>query len=848
MKKILVFLLLLATIAHAQREFRVEITSAPSWVKQYDYSKDVKDTANCSGGYYNLLSDEQFNGVSHEAFYHYAQKVVSENGLENISTISQNFDPAFEKLEFHSISVIRNDRLIDQLTLGEFQVLKREQNLERLIYDGNLTAVFNLYDIQVGDILDYSYTVKGQNPLFGTRFSKLLYLNFSVPVGLLVRRIVVDGSHEYQLKKFNQAPEPVISMAAGKKTYEWALKEVPAHLLEESVPGWYDPYDHIQISDFGSWKDLSLWATNLFDVNKGGKELLSKVPGLKKNNKEEAVRRVIQFVQDEVRYLSFSDGIHGYKPHASEKILMQRFGDCKDKSLLLSSLLKELGVHSEPVLVNTGYGKTLSDYLPAPYLFNHCIVRFTLHDSTYWVDPTVSMQRGSIKKIFTPHYYQGLVVAKDAKTLAEMPRSTNGSIETTEEYFLDKVGGGATLIVKTAYTLDEADNMRSYFKSNSSAQVQKQYLNFYATDFPDIKTAEQLKWTDYESENRIASTETYDIESFWHFDSVKQVYSFSAYPRNLASYLVKPATKIRETPFSLRYPTYVNHKIILHMPEEWSMAPSDKTIESAGFVYQSKSTYSDKTIFLSFLYRAKKSYLDHSEVRDYMSKIEAVSNDLNFTVSKDITVEEQKTFNTPFLIFLLGTLVICYFGLKRLDHFDPEPHPSFERHSTIGGWLILPAIGLCISPPRLLYEFLQSGFFNHTHWRILTDASFGAYDPSLGLFVLAEMMLNAAITLYSIFVVYMFFKRRSNVPILASVFYVASVSLIILDTIVATFFDVAVDNDTMKEIVRGIVGAAIWVPYFLLSQRSKGTFTVRKYHPTDFDTSAYSVSASEPSA
>ena len=46
----------------------------------------------------------------------------------------------------------------------------------------------------------------------------------------------------------------------------------------------------------------------------------------------------------------------------------------KDKSLLLSSILNELGIEAFPALVNTEAQTELARELPSPLAFDHCIV------------------------------------------------------------------------------------------------------------------------------------------------------------------------------------------------------------------------------------------------------------------------------------------------------------------------------------------------------------------------------------------------------------------------------------------------------------------------------------------
>ena len=155
-----------------------------------------------------------------------------------------------------------------------------------------------------------------------------------------------------------------------------------------------------------------------------------------------------------------------------------------------------MGVKSDPVLVHTSNGKLLSEGLPSPGKFNHCIVQFQLNDSTYWIDPTMSLQRGPLNARVTPNYAFGLVLNTETETLSSIPyESKNSYITVKEKFNVAKVGTSATLSVDTEYGGDEANSIRDYFRSNSADEATKSYLNFYATDYPKIKT-ERNVWFD----------------------------------------------------------------------------------------------------------------------------------------------------------------------------------------------------------------------------------------------------------------------------------------------------------------------------------------------------------------
>ena len=64
-------------------------------------------------------------------------------------------------------------------------------------------------------------------------------------------------------------------------------------------------------------------------------------------------------------------GIGGYQPHYFQDILKNRYGDCKDKATLLSAMLKEIGLESYYVQINSRRGVVILAF-PSPLVFRSC--------------------------------------------------------------------------------------------------------------------------------------------------------------------------------------------------------------------------------------------------------------------------------------------------------------------------------------------------------------------------------------------------------------------------------------------------------------------------------------------
>jgi len=60
----------------------------------------------------------------------------------------------------------------------------------------------------------------------------------------------------------------------------------------------------------------------------------------------------LEFVQKQIRYFGTEIGPYSHRPASPETVLKRRYGDCKDKVALLSTLLDRLDIRATPILVS----------------------------------------------------------------------------------------------------------------------------------------------------------------------------------------------------------------------------------------------------------------------------------------------------------------------------------------------------------------------------------------------------------------------------------------------------------------------------------------------------------------
>jgi hypothetical protein len=105
----------------------------------------------------------------------------------------------------------------------------------------------------------------------------------------------------------------------------------------------------------GSWQSIGEWYQAI------SKDRLVATPEIAAKAKElvgdktdfyDKTEAIAEFVQKQVRYFVIEMGIGGYQPHYAGDIFHNRYGDCKDKATLLTSMLSTVGVHGALVMVD----------------------------------------------------------------------------------------------------------------------------------------------------------------------------------------------------------------------------------------------------------------------------------------------------------------------------------------------------------------------------------------------------------------------------------------------------------------------------------------------------------------
>jgi hypothetical protein len=371
---------------------------------------------------------------------------------------------------------------------------------------------------------------------------------------------------------------------------------------------------------------------------------------------EKQLLAALHFVQDDIRYMGIEMGEHSHKPMNPDKVFDQRFGDCKEKSFLLCSMLNAMGMEAAPVLINSDYKKTILNWLPSSTDFDHATIRVKLNGKFYWFDPTISYQRGDINDISYPDYQCGLVITDSTTGLTIIPSHEKGSETVKEIFTIADMSGTAKLEVVTTSTGQYADNARNAFKNSSLYQMQKSYEDFYISYF-DEASSDSLAYVDNEATGIFITKEFYTIKNFW--DEKKGIKKVSFSPFVIESMLQTPKNKQRTMPFSIQFPADYHEEMIINLPDKWKTKESASDLKCTGFVFNSNSSSSNRQLTLKYDYRSLKDFITPNEANEYFASIEKTKQKLNYALTYDTNttddiVTKKDSRKIGYIIFIVS--------------------------------------------------------------------------------------------------------------------------------------------------------------------------------------------------
>jgi hypothetical protein len=844
---------LLLALPAAAAEYRVAPT--PAWVLPSEPGKaDDAHLRQATDGVSYLLVDNQVmaTGADRVRYYRYVSRALNAKGVESVANLSIDFDPDWQKVQLHSVQVVRDGRAIDKLAGARIEVIQPEKELDELILNGSRTIKLFLQDVRTGDVVDYSFSTIGRNPVFDGREFGDADLQWGVPVARLRARLLVPAGSELEVRTRNSDARPVVSEHDGLRDYRWDIENTKALTVEEGAPDWYAPFAEAEWSEFRDWGAVVRWAQPLYALPPHlGPVLEAEAQRIEKAEATPAGRMLaaLRLVQREVRYLGVETGRNTHAPNPPDLVFERRFGDCKDKVLLTMALLRRLGVEAHPALVNTTMRRGIASRLPNPAAFDHVIVQARIGKRHWWLDPTRPTQEADADHLYQPDYGFSLVVAPQGHGLAPMRNA--GSLSRRDVHVVmdarKQFSAPVGFRVITTYEGGAAESQRDDLSGTSLESLQQDYLSYYADSYPGIRLAAPMRVADDKRLNRLTTTESYYIANIAGDPDRQGKRTVWIETPDVDELLSDPEVKLRKSPLLLKYPLEVSSVTEVLLPSSWAISDSDARVDDPAFSFR-RSVRADpghKRFVIHDEYRSLADEVAAREMPRYTANLAKARGELGYSLDWSDALPPPVAMagvavagftdriNWPMALLTLFALALFAHGALRAWRYDPAPRGAVDpAFAGFGGWLWLYGVGVLLMPVRLAMQLWDNApAYGSVAWAARTLFGGAHYHALNAPMLLFEWLGLLALLVASVLLLCLFLARRSNYVHLALCFYALVIVVQLSDLLLAVNLPgLGVDGEDWQSLAAMGLGSLAWSAYLLGSRRVRATF-VRRWRP-----------------
>jgi len=489
-------LLLLACALHAQPEpaapwNRVTFSADPKELidaaaairpRQYDkvtiFTKEQRKIFNASGKY----------TVTNRTIY----RVESKEAMARWGTVTANWSPWRGPRPEIRARVIEPDGKV--VTLDSRILTEAPMHDQRPeLYEDSRSYSGPLPGIEVGSIVETEQEWKDSSPQIGNGGAWRYYFGDE---GTVLHASLELQAPSSQTLKYKLRKAPAVKVVReerdGIATIRFEAGPIDAfEAAEGDLPADSETWSDVDYGTGDSWNAV---ARSYYNEIKGAIRSSDVTPLLEGTDKlrgRELMKRIVTNLHDRVRYTGLEFGSSQLIPHPAGDTLKTGYGDCKDKAVVLVSVLQAAGIPAQIALLYVRGEDDIASEVPGIGLFNHAIV-YVPGKNAAWIDPTAEFyEPGDL-----PWIDQGrmaLLVGPDTKDLVRIPINTpEENVQRAMREFRLSEFGPAHVVETFQSTGNESAVLRGRYGQDESKQTREELARyvknfFLADDLTDVE-------------------------------------------------------------------------------------------------------------------------------------------------------------------------------------------------------------------------------------------------------------------------------------------------------------------------------------------------------------------------
>jgi transglutaminase-like putative cysteine protease len=525
------------------------------------------------------------SSVTTTEIYHEAKKIFK--NIEDYASVEINIYDE-EKLESIQARTIKPDGTEVSLEAKDFYTISGEGE-DGIFYRDIKKVRFTFPSIERGAILEYSFEKYKAKPFvtdiwriqhyvpvlknkYTIRIPRILMTNFSWDWKYKVYNYFIESPQVIEAPKLESASK---SRFDYKNFYTWEVSDVPPFEPDPRMPAHWSHRAHVRFapSDWKTWDDISVWYyQELFKprlvISDGIRELADQLTAGAKTT-EEKIENIYDHVKN-IRYIAISLGIGGIQPSDPQTVLDRKYGDCKDKSMLLISLLNAANIKADPVLLLTSSDGVTDPSFPS-WSFNHMIVKTEdENNKAYWMDPTSKYSPLN----HLPYQCEGinvLVIENDGKSKIEKTPSSKGEDNLVDIKIESQISDRGKSDFNISLTAYGENNLyyRYIFEDKTEKEMNEFFKSLLLEEFTNVNI------TDYKLTDPDGKKDAILMEFNFSVDqairSQGDLYMLNVDPFKFtesASWMIKEK---RTYPLNFRFPYKLVKTVNVSLPERYSV-------------------------------------------------------------------------------------------------------------------------------------------------------------------------------------------------------------------------------------------------------------------------------------
>lgn len=518
---------------------------------------------------------------------HQIVKLLTRRGIEKYDDIAIPYQPNSQQLNVNIARTITPDGTIVQPSDEGYNEVTPPGLLSYNIYSDLVWKIISMPALSPGAIIEYQVTFQdiasesiGKQTWFWGGFN----FQSTVPTLQAHYALRLPEDFKFRWKTHNCELTPQVLEAAETTTYVWSATDIPAIDEETGMPAVNDVAMRLSYSSLESWDEVYRWYKDLAkDRYYADHAIPSVVDQLTEGIPitEDKIRAIYNFVATKIRYVGIELGQSAYQPSPASEVMKNLYGDCKDKTTLLITMLDHVGVKAFPVLLSPSPYERLDTDHPSLGQFSHMITAVPNSKGNYiWLDATSNTcSFGDLPDVNQGR--KGFLIGDESGIFIDIPISPAGANQ---------------LILKTDMRLDEEGTVHGEISMRTKGQYdldsRLRYQQLTPNDWNEALAAElshqfpgiQVEWVTSSNLDNLDIPVEMKV-GFRVDDYAQPVDGRILLPLPIdefGDYAELFAATTRKHTLNLGYPMHVKKEISIELPDGWvAILPGKLTMESS---------------------------------------------------------------------------------------------------------------------------------------------------------------------------------------------------------------------------------------------------------------------------